>query len=192
MRHALLRAALIARCIASVAFVGWMSATPASYVAILRPFGWFALVDGVLALATAALALGIPVLRGGVALVAALNGLWLIAAAAALWLGPGIPDFGLTLVLYVGLAAVCALFVGLLRLNEARRLARVAGRNSLSAALSVAGIASAAFGVAAFLMQPSPEVARWLLMTAAAIEGLALFAVALRELPPAPHALPAR
>jgi hypothetical protein len=191
MTPAVLRAVLIARCAASIIFVAWMSAVPDSFAAILVPFGWFAAIDGVLALMMAALALRIPQLRRGFALVAGLDGLWLVAAAAALRLGPGIPDFGLTLVLYIGLAAVCALFVGLLKITSARRLGQETQQHALRAALTVAGIASAAFGIGAFFMRPSAELMRQLLMAAAAIEGLALLAVALRRWTVRTHAMPA-
>jgi peptidoglycan/LPS O-acetylase OafA/YrhL len=111
--------------------------------------------------------------------------LWLIAAAAV-WFGPRTPDFALTLVLYVALAAVCVLSVGLMQLAEERRLGPPAEGHSLRVALSIAAIASAAFGVGAYFMRPSPGLVRWLLMAAAAIEGLALFAVALRRMPGSP------
>ena len=183
MRHTWMRAVLIARCVSIVGFVGWMSATPPTFGRLLIPFGWFAAVDGVLSLAMAMLALGIPVIRGGFAIVALLDGLWLVATAGILFLGPGIPDFALTLVLYLSLAAVCALFVGLLKISGARKLNKTSDSHALSTAMYIAGIASAACGVGLIFMRPSPELLRYLLMTAAAIEGMALLAVALRDWP---------
>jgi hypothetical protein len=72
-----------------------------------------------------------------------------------------------------------------LEIAEARRLRRKIGRNPVSIALSIAGIASVALGVGTFLMHPRPELVRWMLMTAAAIKGLALLGIALREWPSA-------
>jgi hypothetical protein len=186
MTYALLRAVLIARCVASVALAGVLSATDPSHLALIRPFAAFAVVDGVLALAMAALALGAPVLRGGVAWITALDGLLLIATGTAIWLGPGIPHRAVTLVLYLGLAAVFSFFVGLLKLMEARRLHGRIGRNMVSVSLSIAGLGSAAVGVAAFVMHPGPARVWWLLMAGALIEGFALLAVALRKWPRAP------
>jgi hypothetical protein len=168
-----------------LAFVGVLSATAPARGALVKPFGWFAAVDGLLALVTAACAVAVPVLRGGFASVVAADGLLHIAAAVALWLGPGIPDFVVTFVIYAGLAAAFAFYVGLLEIAAARRLRRRIGRNPVSIALSILGIASVAFGVGTFLLHPRPGLVRWMLMAAAVIKGLALLAIALREWPSA-------
>jgi len=186
MSRTLLRGILIARCGVALAFVGLLWATTPSPGGLAKPFAWFAAADGLLALATAACAVAVPILRGGFASVVAVDGLLHMAAAVALWVGPGIPDFVVTLVLYAGLVAAFALYVGLLEVAEARRLRRRIGRNPVSIALSIVGVASVAFGVATFLLHPRPELVRWALMTAAAIKGLALLGIALREWPSAP------
>ena len=183
MRHLWLRTILIARFAVSVGFVAWVSETVPTFAELRVPVGWFAAVDGVLSLAMAAFALGIPLLRRGVAMVAALDGVWLVAAAATLLGGRGVPDFGLTILLYLGLAAICALVLGLLRIHAAEEVGDANRTNTLNVGLYIAGIASAAFGVGAIFVHPSPELLRLLLMTAATIEGLALLAVAFRRWP---------
>ena len=179
----LLRTVLIARCAASLVFVAWMSATAPSFDEVLEPFAWFAGVDGLLSLAQGILSFGIPLIRRALAMVAVLDGVWLVAASATLLYGPGVPVFGLTLVLYVSLAAVFAFFVGLLKITGARRLQNVAGSSAVTTALYVAGIASAAFGVAIFFIQPSAELLRHLLAIPAGIEGLVFLTVAVLRWP---------
>jgi len=187
LRHASLRFILVARGAASVAFVAWVSATSSTFAELLVPFMWFAGVDGVLSLLMAMLVIGIPLMRRGFAMIAALDGVWLVAAALTLHFGPGVPDFGLTLVLYLSVAAVCAFFVGVLKVSGARNLHKRVGRDALSASLLIAGVASCALGVGVFFMRPNPDVLRHLLTFGAAIEGLALLAVAFRRWPNPSH-----
>jgi len=142
LRHASLRFILVARGAASVAFVAWVSATSSTFAELLVPFMWFAGVDGVLSLLMAMLVIGIPLMRRGFAMIAALDGVWLVAAALTLHFGPGVPDFGLTLVLYLSVAAVCAFFVGVLKVSGARNLHKRVGRDALSASLLIAGVAT--------------------------------------------------
>jgi uncharacterized membrane protein HdeD (DUF308 family) len=101
-------------------------------------------------------------------------------------LAPGIPFYVVTTVLYIGLAGVIALVIGLLKIIVARRLERAMGGNALSGALAVAGFASIAFGAAAFFMHPEPTTVRLLLIAGALMEGLALLVAALRPWNTAP------
>lgn len=181
MGPALIRAVLVARCVVSLVFAIRLGmAQPGSHIAFVGPFIWFATADGLLALAMAGLAITVPVLHGSFMLVAVVDGLLLLGAALALRLAPGIPYYFVTLVLYIGIAGICALLVGLLKLLAARRLERETGGNALSGALAVAGIASIAFGAAAFFMHPEPTTSKWLLMAGALFEGVALMVAALR------------
>jgi hypothetical protein len=180
----LIRAVLIARCVVSLVFAARLGFDPvSSNVAFVNSFIWFATVDGLLALAMGGLALTIPVLHGSFVRVAVLDGLLLIGAALTLRLAPGIPYYFATVVLYIGLAGVFVLLIGLLKLVAARQLERRIGGNALSGALAVAGFASLAFGAAAFVMHPEPTTVKWLLMAGALIEGFALFVAALRPWP---------
>jgi hypothetical protein len=162
--------------------VGFIVASePASSnVAFVDPFIWFATVDSFLALAMGGLALSIPVLHGSFVRVAVLDGLFLLGAAQTLRLAPGIPYYFATVVLYIGLAGVFALVLGMLKLVAARRLEQRIGGNALSGALAAAGFASLALGAAALVMHPEPTTVKWLLMAGALIEGCALFVAALR------------
>jgi hypothetical protein len=187
MGRALIRAVLIARCVVSVVFAARLGVVSASSnLALVNPFVWFATVDGLLALAMGGLALTVPVLHGSFILVAAIDGLLLLGAALTLRLAPGIPFYVVTTVLYIGLAGVIALVIGLLKIIVARRLERAMGGNALSGALAVAGFASIAFGAAAFFMHPEPTTVRLLLIAGALMEGLALLVAALRPWNTAP------
>lgn len=180
----LIRAVLVARCAVSFVFAARVGVAPASsHSEFVDPFIWFATVDGMLALGMGGLALTIPVLHGSFVRVAVLDGLVLLGAALALQLAPGIPYYFVTVVLYLALAGVFVLLIGLLKVVAAQRLERRIGGNALSGALAVAGFASIAFGVAAFLMRPEPDTVKWLLMAAALLEGLALLVAALRPWP---------
>lgn len=178
---ALIRIVLVARCVVSLIFALRLAmAGSASHIAFVEPFIWFATADGLLALAMAGLALTVPVLHGRFILVAAVDGLLLLGAALALRLAPGIPYYFVTLVLYIGIAGICALLLGLLKLFVARRLGQQAGGSALGGALAVAGIGSIAFGAGAFFIHPNPTTSKWLLILGALFEGLALLVAALR------------
>jgi hypothetical protein len=177
-----LRAVLILRVAASLLFVVWLNNTTPSATALVAPLVWFAAIDGALSVMMAVLGLGIVALRGWFVTVAALDGLWLIAAATVIWFEPRTPDLVLTLVLYIALAAMAVLSLSLLRLADARRQA--SPRDAVRTALLIAAIAGAFFGIGAYFLRPHPVLVRWLLMTAAATEGLALLAVAVRRILP--------
>ncbi len=186
--RALIRAVLVARCVVSFVFAARLGIAPAfSHSEFVDPFIWFATVDGLLALGMGGLALTVPVLHGSFVRVAALDGLVLLGAALTLQLAPGIPHYFVTVLLYLALAGVFVLLIGLLKVVAAQRLERRIGGNALSGALAVAGFASIAFGVAAFLMRPEPDTAKWLLIAAALVEGLALLVAALRPWPRDDH-----
>lgn len=175
----LIRVVLIARAVVSVIFATRLGVEPATHLAFVDPFVWFATVDGILALCMGALALAVPALHGYFVLVALIDGLILIAAAWSLRFAPGIPYHFIALLLYIGLAGIFALCIGLLKVIAARQLQRRFGGNMLSGALGLAGLASVALGVGAFFLHPAPDTGRWLLMAGALTEGFALLVAAL-------------
>jgi hypothetical protein len=175
----LLRVALIVRCAANAAFAWFLIATtPATQPALAHAFAPFAAIDGALALSLALLVLAAH-WHAGIALVAAIDGVIRIAAALVLWLGPGTPYFPLTVVLFVGVLATLSFSLGLLELGEARRLRGQVGRNPISAALAVAGIATIALAVVAFFAMPDAASTRRWLTIGALVEAATLLAVAL-------------
>ena len=175
----LIRVVLIARGVVGVLFAERLAAESGSHLAFVDPFVWFATVDGVLALCMGALALAVPALHGFFVLVAFIDGLLLLAAAWSLRIAPGIPYNVVALLLYIGLAGIFALCIGLLKVIAARHLQRRFGGNTLSGALGLAGLASVALGVGAFFLHPTPETGRWLLMAGALTEAFALLVAAL-------------
>jgi hypothetical protein len=179
VRRLLIRAVFIARGVVSVLFAAWLGAESGSHLALISPFIWFATVDGILAICMGALALAVPALHGMFVLVAIVDGLVLLAAALTLRIAPGIPYYFVALVLYVGLAGIFALCIGLLKVIAARQIQRKVGGNALSGALGLAGLASIALGAGAFFLHPEPATGRWLLIAGALTEGFALLVAAL-------------
>src|SRR5919199_1025265 len=113
MSRALMRLALVARCILCLAFAWYLGTmAPPSPPSVARVFALFAMADGVLALVLGPLALNARV-----------------PGAVAIWLGPGIPFFAITLVLYVGVLATLGFLLGVVEVAEAARLERKVGRN---------------------------------------------------------------
>jgi hypothetical protein len=176
----LVRLVLIARSILCLAFAWYLGAVaPPSPPSVARVFALFAMADGVLALVLGPLALSARV-PAAIAVVAIVGGLIRVAAALAIWLGPGIPFFALTLVLYVGVLATLGFLLGVVELVEAARLERRVGRNPVSLILVLEGLATAILGVVAFFAEPEPSTVRRLLIVGAALEAFGLLAVALR------------
>jgi hypothetical protein len=174
----LLRVVLVVRCLVALAFAWHLHvAAPASFPALAQAFVPYTMVDGVLALLLALLSLAARWHRG-LAGVAAVDGVYRLAAAYALRLGPGIPYVAVTLLLYVGLLATLGFLVGLVELVEATRLYRQAGRSPMSVALGAAGLVTVALGAAAFLVAPVPSASRMLLMVGAVLQAIVLLAVA--------------
>ena len=137
------------------------------------------MADGVLALLLGAFALSARV-PAAISVVAIVGGLIRVVAALAIWLGPGIPFFALTLVLYVGVLATLGFLFGLIEIVAGARLEQSVGRNPLSLVLVLEGLATATLGVVAFFAEPEPSTVRRLLMIGAALEALGLLVVAVR------------
>jgi hypothetical protein len=116
-----LRAALVGRALVC-AFVAWriLDLAPATASSLADAFREFVLIDGVLALIVALLVFTTRWHRG-VAGLAALDGVFRLAAYWALVYGPGIPDFAVTFVVYAGLLAIGALSFGVNRGGPAAR-----------------------------------------------------------------------
>jgi hypothetical protein len=183
MTLTLLRLGLIARCIISLAFVWYLASVPSTSPWWTRAFAMYAMPDGVLALVVAALTLTAGWDKG-IAGIAALSGLIRVAAAIAIWRGPGMPYFAVTLVLYVGVLATLIFLLGLLELAEAKTLRREVGRNPLSVVLAIEGLATVSLAIVAFFIEPNPTSMKRVLMAGATLEALALLAVAWRAGPP--------
>jgi hypothetical protein len=175
----LLRIVLLVRCLVALAFAWHLHvAAPATFPTLAQAFVPYTTADGVLALLLALLSLGAGWHRG-LAGVAAVDGLYRLAAAYVLRLGPGIPYVAVTLLLYVGLLATLGFLVGLAELVEATRLYRETGRSPMSTALGAAGLATVALGAVAFLIAPVPSSSRMLLMVGAVLQAVVLLAVAI-------------
>lgn len=180
MRLTLLRLVLIARCIVSLGLVWhFQSARPSTPPAIVTAFAPYAFIDGVLALIVAALAMS-AAWRKGIAAIAIGGAVIRIGAALAIWYGPGIPYFAVTLVLYVGLLATLGFLVGLLELGEATRLWGDAGWRPLSVLLALEGCATVLLAIVAFFTTPKPLTISHLLVAGAVLEAFAVLAVALQ------------
>ena len=184
MKLLLLRLVLVARCIVSLALVWFfVSARPSTPPEIVRAFAPFAFIDGVLALIVAGLAMTAG-WRMGIAAIAVFGGIVRVAAALAIWYGPGIPYFAVTFVLYVGLLATLGFLVGLLELGEATRLWRDARWRPLSIVLAVEGCATVGLAIAALLTTPQPITIGRLLVAGAVLEAFAVLVVGLKGTPP--------
>jgi hypothetical protein len=184
LRLTLLRLTLAVRCIVSLVFAWHLYGTaPSSFPALARAFVPFATVDGVLALALAVLVLAVG-WRKSLAGIPLVDGLLRLASAIALRTAPGIPYFVVTLVLFVGLAAILGFLLGLVQIVIARRLRAQIGRNPMSVVIGIAGLAAMVLGVAQFFLQPAPSTARWLLIAGALVQALTLLGVALIAGPP--------
>lgn len=184
MKLMLLRLILVARCIVSLALVWFfLSARPSTPPEILRAFAPFAFMDGVLALIVAGLAMRAG-WRRGIAAIAVFGGIVRIAAALAIWYGPGIPYFAVTFVLYVGLLATLGFLVGLLELGEATRLWADARWRPLSILLALEGGATVLLAIAALIATPEPITISHLLVAGAVLEAFAVLVVGLKGTPP--------
>jgi hypothetical protein len=166
-----LRAALVGRALVC-AFVAWriLDLAPATASSLADAFREFVLIDGVLALIVALL-----VFTAGLA---ALDGVFRLAAYWALVYGPGIPDFAVTFVVYAGLLAIGALSFGVLDVFEANRLRREPGVRRLAFVLAAAGVGTIVLAVAMFFMNPAIANYRTTLIVGVALQGLTMLAVA--------------
>jgi hypothetical protein len=173
-----LRAALVGRALVC-AFVAWriLDLAPATASSLADAFREFVLIDGVLALIVALLVFTTRWHRG-VAGLAALDGVFRLAAYWALVYGPGIPDFAVTFVVYAGLLAIGALSFGVLDVFEANRLRREPGVRRLAFVLAAAGVGTIVLAVAMFFMNPAIANYRTTLIVGVALQGLTMLAVA--------------
>jgi hypothetical protein len=178
--RALIRLTLAARCVACLWFSLHLARTaPSDYPVLAQAFAFYAMADGALALLLAVLTF-IGRMPGAISVVAMVGGLIRVGAALAVWWGPGIPDFALTIVLYLGVLATFGLLFGIIQIVEARALHRRIGRNPLSVILMGIGIGTIALAAVALIVNPLPIVLTRLLILGAVLEALALLAVALR------------
>lgn len=174
----MLRAVLVARCMLDLAFAWRIHRIPdASPIDLADTFAPFALLDGIAAFALAAVGFAAWLPRGIVVL-AATDAMLRLAAANALHFGPGISYFPITIVLYVGLLATFALAFGIAETVEARHLEHQIGRNPVSIALTIAGVATVALAVAQFALLHVPGAFRNLLTIGIALQALTMLAVA--------------
>ncbi len=135
-------------------------------------------MDGLLAIVLAALVAATGWHRA-VAGIAALDGVMRLAAYVVLRVAPGIPGFAVTLVVFAASIAIFGFLFGVLDLVEATRLRRATDVTGLSAILGSAGLGTIVLGVTQFVMAPSVEHYRDVLIAGAALESLTMFAVAL-------------
>lgn len=146
---------------------------PTSFPAILRTFGGFALVDGVLALVTALGYLALSPQRL-LWLSPAADGVTRLILATLVHHGPGIPVLPLLVVLYLGVAATFILVDGVLDLAEGISLQRELGSRGGGVALAVAGGAASVLGVVLFVRDPEAVLLRNVLLTLGATHVAAL------------------
>jgi hypothetical protein len=178
--RALIRLTLAARCVACLWLAMHLATTaPSDYPVLAQAFAIYAVTDGALALLLALLTL-MAHLPGAISVVAMVGGVIRVGAALTIWWGPGIPHFGLTTVLYLGVLATLGLLFGIIQILEARRLQRRIGQNPLSVILIGIGIGTIALAVVALIVNPLPIVLGRLLIFGTLVEALALLAVALR------------
>jgi hypothetical protein len=173
-----LRVVLVLRALVCLIFAGYF-ASATSLPALIERFADYAMADGLLALLLAVLAVPAP-LPNGIAAFGAIDGLIRVAAALAVYLGPGIPYFAVTAVLYMGILATLALLLGILVLTGAERLNKELGWNLVSALLLLEGLATVVFAVAAFLLTPYADVVRVFFIVGVLLEAIPLLTVAAR------------
>lgn len=180
-RADMLRTAFGVRGAWNLAFVVYLIArAPSTFPSVTSAFAVFALVDGLCAFLLAAVAARANAPRAGLWPVLVVDGIVRVAAALVVLLGPGLPYFTLTLVLYVLVAATLAIATGLLEVAASGRLHRGQAWTSRSVALGVTGAVTAALGAAAIGMDPHPGELRVLLIIGALVHGGALLVAATR------------
>ena len=178
MSVAFLRSILILRCLLSLALTGYLlTAGLSTLPSILRAFGFFLAIDGLLALLLAVLILAAHWFRVLAAL-STIGGLIRICAAVAILWGRGMLSFPVTLMLFIAVLATLAFLLGLLRLSAARKLEAQLGGNPWSVVLIAQGIVVIVLAIVAFVATPTPLGASRLLAAGEAILALALLLVA--------------
>ena len=188
----LLRVVLVARCLVSLALVWFFaSAKPSTPPEIMTGFAPYTFTDGVLALILAGLALSAG-WREDLAAVVAFGGSIRVAAALAIWYGPGIPYFPVTFVLYVGILAALGFVLGVLELGEAGRLRADVGWRPWNIVLAVEGCATVLLAILAFFTIPEPIAVSRLLVAGAVLEAFAVLAVGVKSVAPSAATVRAR
>jgi hypothetical protein len=174
----MLQLTLVARCIVSLGFGAFLlQYGRAGFPQMLRGFGAYVAVDGVLALILVVLVLGAH-WHGGIAAVAACDALVRLCAAGLIYSSPGIPYFAVTMVTFSGVMAMLTSVLGLFQFAEALRLRQLIGANAMSVALAALGLLTFALAVTSLFTELTLASARARLLAASLVQGVAFLAIA--------------